>query len=299
MCKYYLHPVKANTLSWLYLIILSLVWGSSFILMKEGLVAFTSDEVAGLRITIAFIALSPLLFVHWKNINFKKDWMGFLLMGVFGNLIPAFLFTKAETQISSSVTGMLNALTPLFTILIGTAVFKFEIKKYQIIGVAIGLMGALCLMGFDDSSERSENLNYSLLVVAATTCYAISINGIKRFLPDVNSVAAAAGSFFIIGPVALAYLFLNTDFHSHLAQHPNGLSSLGFICILAIAGTAITIIIYNQVIKMAGIVFAASCTYLIPIVAIGWGMLDGEKVSMIQLCSVGVIILGVWLINKK
>jgi drug/metabolite transporter (DMT)-like permease len=291
--------VKANSLSWLYLIILSLVWGSSFILMKEGLVAFTSDEVAGLRIAIAFIALSPLLLKHWKNIHFKKDWPGLVMMGVFGNLIPAFLFTKAETQISSSVTGMLNALTPLFTILIGVSVFKAEIKKFQIIGVAIGLIGALCLMGFDDSAEQSKNINYSLLVVAATICYAISINGIKKFLPHMNSVAAAVGSFTIIGPIALAYLLFNTEFSTHMANGPGASSAFGFICILAVVGTAISIIIYNQVIKMAGIVFAASCTYLIPIVAIGWGILDGEKVSMVQLFSMGIIILGLWLINKK
>jgi drug/metabolite transporter (DMT)-like permease len=291
--------VKANSLSWLYLILLSLVWGSSFILMKEGLVAFTSDEVAGLRITIAFVALSPLLIKHWRNIDFKKDWFGLMLMGVFGNLIPAFLFTKAETQISSSVTGMLNALTPLFTILIGIALFKAHINKYQIIGVAIGLIGALCLIGFDESKEQSKNINYSLLVVIATLCYAISINGIKKYLPDLNSVAAAAGSFAIIGPIALIYLLANTDFHLHLFQHPKGVSSFGFITILAVVGTAISIIIYNQVIKMAGIVFAASCTYLIPIVAIAWGLLDGEIISPMQFVSVGIIILGVWLINKK
>jgi drug/metabolite transporter (DMT)-like permease len=291
--------VKPNPTSWLFLILLSLIWGGSFILMKEGLVAFSSDEVAALRIAIAFVSLSPLLIKHYKNINFKKDWVGLILMGVFGNFIPAFLFTKAETQISSSLTGMLNALTPLFTIIFGILIFKNTIHRFQIIGVAIGLIGALCLLGFDESGEQSKNINYSLLVVLATSCYAISINGIKKYLHNINSVAATVASFSIIGPMALAYLFLNTDFTIHLTQRPNGYSAFGFVCILGVVGTGISVIIYNQIIKQAGIVFAASCTYLIPIVAIGWGLLDGEIITIVQLCSMGVVILGVWLINKK
>ncbi len=267
--------------------------------MKEGLVAFTSDEVAGLRIAIAFLVLVPFIFKHLKSVNLKKDWKGLVLMGVFGNLLPAFLFTKAETQISSSLTGMLNALTPLFTILIGILVFKTKVQRYQLIGVAIGLIGALFLLGFNSDAEQSKNVNYSLLVVAATFCYAISVNGIKKYLSHVNSVAASVWSFTIIGPIAIIYLFMNTDFQTHLTQHPNGYSALGFICLLSVFGTAIAIILFNTLIKQAGTIFSSSCTYLIPIVAIGWGLLDNEVVTMVQFFSVGIIILGVWLINKK
>jgi len=291
--------VKQSSLSWVYLILLSLIWGSSFILMKEGLVAFSSDEVAALRIAIAFLFLLPFLFKHLKSVNLKKDWKGLVIMGVFGNLLPAFLFTKAETEISSSLTGMLNALTPLFTIVLGILIFKNTVQRYQIIGVSIGLIGALFLLGFADSNEQSKNINYSLLVVAATFCYAISVNGIKKYLSHVNSVAASVWSFTIIGPIAIIYLFVNTDFQSHLTQHPNGYSALGFITLLAVFGTSISIIIFNTLIKQAGTVFASTCTYLIPIVAIGWGLLDGETVTTVQFLSVGVIILGVWLINKK
>lgn len=267
--------------------------------MKEGLVAFSSDEVAALRIAIAFLFLLPFLFKHLKSVNLKKDWKGLVIMGVFGNLLPAFLFTKAETEISSSLTGMLNALTPLFTIVLGILIFKNKVQRYQIIGVAVGLIGALFLLGFADSNEESKNTNYSLLVVAATFCYAISVNGIKKYLSHVNSVAASVWSFTFIGPIAIIYLFANTDFQSHLIQHPNGYSALGFITLLAVFGTSISIIIFNMLIKQAGTVFASTCTYLIPIVAIGWGLLDRETVTLVQFLSVGVIILGVWLINKK
>lgn len=291
--------MKPSPLSWLYLILLSLIWGSSFILMKEGLVAFTSDEVAALRIAIAFLVLLPFLYKHFKSVNFKKDWFGLTLSGVLGNLLPAFLFTKAETQISSSLTGMLNALTPLFTIVLGILIFKYKMNRFQIIGVGVGLIGALLLLGFNESNEQSKNINYSLLVVLATICYAISVNAIKKYLSHVNSVAASVWAFVIIGPLALIYLFVNTDFQSHLTQNPNGYSALGFIVLLAVFGTAIALILFNSLIKLTGTVFASTCTYLIPIVAISWGLLDGEVVTVVQMLSVGVIILGVWLINKK
>lgn len=291
--------MKQSTSSWIILIVLSLVWGSSFILMKQGLLAFTSDEVAALRITIAFVVLSPLLLKHFKSVDLKRDLKGLILMGVFGNFIPAFLFTKAETEISSSLTGMLNALTPLFTVVLGALIYKQKIKNFQLIGVAVGLVGAVLLLGFNSDGDTSKNSNYSLLVVAATFCYAVSVNGIKHYLTHINSVAASVWSFTIIGPMALVYLFTNTNFRDHLLNHPQGWSSLGFVSILAIVGTALSIIIYNTLIKQAGTVFAASCTYLIPIVAMGWGMLDGESITALQIASVGVIIVGVWLINKK
>ena len=144
--------MKPTSLSWIILIGLALIWGSSFILMKEGMKAFSSNEVAAQRIGIAFLCLSPFLIKQFSKINWKKNWEGLLLMGVFGNLIPAFLFTTAETQISSSLTGMLNALTPLFTVLVGVLIFKANVQKFQLIGVAVGLIGAVFLLGFGDSN---------------------------------------------------------------------------------------------------------------------------------------------------
>lgn len=287
-----------KTLSWVILIALSLVWGSSFILMKQGLRAFTSDEVAGLRITIASAFMLPFLFKYYK-IDFKKNFKGLVLMGVFGNLIPAFLFTKAETQISSSLTGMLNALTPLFTIIIGYMIYKSRIHKNQVVGVTIGFFGAIALVVFgDNQDEQSKNIMYSLLVAAATLCYAISVNGIKAYLGDIDSLRATTWSFTIIGPIAAIYLFGFTDVVDHATQHPEGLRALGYVSILAILGSAISVVIYNTLIKMSGTVFAASCTYLIPIVAIGWGLFDGEIVNLLQMLAVLVIIGGVWMINS-
>lgn len=291
--------MNKKAISWIILIALSLVWGSSFILMKQGLRAFTSDEVAGLRITIASAFMLPFLFKHYK-IDLKTNLKGLLLMGVFGNLIPAFLFTKAETQISSSLTGMLNALTPMFTILIGMIAFNHKINKNQIMGVLIGLIGAIALVTLgDDENDQSKNILYCLLVAAATLCYAISVNGIKAYLGHVNSLTATVWSFTLIGPVAAIYLFGFTDVVNHATNHPEGLRSLSYIAILAIVGSALSVVVFNVLIKLSGSVFAASCTYLIPIVAIGWGLFDGEIINLFQMLAVLVIIAGIWMINSK
>lgn len=290
--------MKASASSWFILIVLSIVWGSSFILMKKGMEAFSSDEVAGLRISIAFLFLLPFYFKH-SNINFKKNWKGLVLMGVFGNLIPAFLFTKAETQISSSLTGMLNALTPLFTIVVAFFWFKSKFKTLQLVGIITGLMGAMVLLYFNDGGDTSSNIKYSLLVVLATIFYAVSVNGIKHYLSGLNSVAATLGAFTITGPIALVYLFAQTDIINDLKTNPIALNSLGYVSILAIVGTALSVIIYNTLIKNAGAVFASTCTYLIPVVAIVWGLLDGETVNFIQMAGVLVIILSVYLINRR
>ncbi|MDX2171690.1 MAG: EamA family transporter [Bacteroidota bacterium] len=286
-----------KTLAWVILITLSLVWGSSFILMKRGMVAFSSDEVAAMRISIAFLFLSPLLIKHYK-LDLKKYWLGLIFMGVFGNLIPAFLFTKAETQISSGLAGMLNALTPLFTIIVSLIWLRDKPSKIKIVGVLIGFLAAISLMLFNDSGETSNNVIYSLLVVAATFCYAISINGIKKYLHDLNSVKATVWAFCFTGPVALIYLFGFSNFTTHLSQHPEALNSLGYVSILAIFGTAISVIIYNNLIKLSGVIFASSCTYLIPVVAVLWGLFDSETINIIQIISILVIILSVYLINK-
>jgi drug/metabolite transporter (DMT)-like permease len=289
--------VQNKSKAWFLLILLSLIWGSSFILMKRGLVAFSSNEVGAIRISIAFICLSPLL-LKYRKIDLKKYWKGLLIMGVFGNLIPAFLFTAAETLISSSLTGMLNALTPLFTIIIGFFWLRAKPTAAQVSGIVVGFIAAICLTYFDPNNTPSQNALYGLFVVAATLCYAISINGIRKYLYALDPIAATTWAFAFIGPVSLAYLFGFTSFVPHF-QSPAGSVSLGYLCILAIVGTALSVILYNILIREAGAVFSSTCTYLIPVVAICWGLADYEKINWEQLVSIVIIILSVYLINRR
>jgi drug/metabolite transporter (DMT)-like permease len=292
-----LKKMTNKTISWIILLTLATVWGSSFILMKRGLDAFASDEVAALRIGIAFLFLTP-LYLRYRRIDLKKYWKGLFIMGVFGNLIPAFLFTKAETEISSSLAGMLNALTPIFTVLVSLVWLKIKPSGVKISGVIIGFIAAVALILFDTGTSTFQNFSYGFLVLLATLCYAISVNGIKKYLSDLNSVAATLWAFSFTGPIALFYLFCCTDFKVHLQSSPVGTSSLGYVIILAVAGTALSVILFNVLIKKAGVLFASSCTYLIPVVAILWGLVERENVNFAQILSIVTIILSVYLINR-
>lgn len=289
--------MNAKALSWSILLLLAAIWGSSFILMKRGLDAFSSAEVAALRIGIAFLFLSPLHFTA-RKIDLKKYWKGLVIMGVFGNLIPAFLFTYAETRISSSLAGMLNALTPIFTVIVTYFWFRQKPSIGKIRGVIIGFISAVALIYFASDGNAFDNFSFGFLVLLATLCYAISVNAIKHYLSELPSVTATLWAFSFTGPVSLLYLFGGTDFVVHMQNSEFALSSLGYLAILAIVGTALSVILYNVLIKKAGVLFASSCTYLIPIMAIVWGLADGETVNFAQILSIISVILSVYLINR-
>jgi drug/metabolite transporter (DMT)-like permease len=266
--------------------------------MKRGMDVYSSDEVASLRILIAFLFLSPLIFRHVKR-PLLKHWKGFLGMGMLGNFIPAFLFTKAETGISSSLTGMLNSLTPLFTLLLGVLLFKTKTRLINAIGIIIGFVGAIGLLTVGKTEDMDNNMLFGLYVVLATICYALSVNIIKKDLGNVNSITATVWAMLFIGPFAGIYLFGFTDFTHKLTTNPLALHSLGYVSILAIFGTALSVIIFNVLIRNTNALFASSVTYLIPVVAMGWGIFDGENVQMLHFVWIGLILLGVYLVNKK
>jgi drug/metabolite transporter (DMT)-like permease len=266
--------------------------------MKRGMDVYSSDEVAALRILIAFLFLSPLIFKHVKK-DLLKHWKAFIGMGVLGNLIPAFLFTKAETGISSSLTGMLNSLTPLFTLLFGVILYKTKTRSINAIGIMIGFIGAIGLLTVGKTEDMDNNLLFGFYVVLATVCYALSVNIIKKSLGEVNSVTATVWAMMFIGPLAGIYLFGFTDFSDKWAVHPLAVQSLGYVSILAIFGTALSVIIFNVLIRNTNALFASSVTYLIPVVAMGWGMFDGENVQMLHFVWIALILLGVYLVNKK
>ena len=290
--------MNTKAINWIILIALALTWGSSFILMKRGMDVYSSEEVAALRIFIAFLFLSPLIFKYVKK-PLLKHWKGFLGMGVLGNLIPAFLFTKAETGISSSLTGMLNSLTPLFTLLLGVLLFKSKTKWINVVGILIGFVGAIGLLLVGKSEDMTNNLFFGFYVVLATVCYALSVNIIKKDLNEVNSIAATVWAMMFIGPFAGIYLFGFTDFTTKLSSNPMAYASLGYIVILAVFGTALSVIIFNVLIRNTNALFASSVTYLIPIVALMWGILDGEYVQLLHFVWITIILLGVYLVNKK
>ena len=282
---------------WSLLLLLSLIWGSSFILMKRGLEAFSFGQVAALRLFIAFVFLAVLGREFYKSIPKEKLWFLFLT-GLIGNGIPALLFTKSQTLLDSGIVGILNVLTPLFTLFIGLFFFNLKVKLINYVGIGIGMVGAIYLLYPDIQDINDKVLLYSLMAISATVCYGLSTNIIKTHLQELNSLQITTIAFSFIGPWAGIYLF-SSDFIQVMNSHPKAWSSLGYTAILAIIGTALSVIAFNKLIKMTGTLFATSCTYIIPIVAILWGFIDGETITSHHISGFVIISAGVYLVNKR
>lgn len=285
-------------MAWSILAGLALTWGSSFILIKRGLEYFSSNEVGASRISITFLVLAPIAAWKYKNLT-KRDWKYLALVGLIGSGFPAFLFAKAQTGIDSSLAGILNSLTPLFTMIIGLGFFSLRTKWFNIAGVLIGLTGAIGLISISGGKSFEFNFQYAIYIIIATICYATNVNIVKYKLKDIDALTITVFSFFTIGLPVLLYLLLFTDFIRQIATEPSALKGLGYIAILAVIGTGLALIAFNKLVKLASPVFAASVTYLIPVVAISWGTLDGEKISFISYLWMTVILAGIFLVNKK
>ena len=286
---------NSNVANWSIMIFLAFTWGSSFILMKRGLDVFSYAQVADLRMGLAWLSLLPFVCSQLKKTP-TNFWIPLAVVGLFGNGIPAFLFTKAQTQLDSSLTGILNALVPLFTLLIAVFIFKIKVKWYNIVGILIGLAGAIWLVAGD--GVVIENANYAWFVVVATICYAISLNTIKNYLEKMNPIHITGLAFFFAGPPTLIHLF-STDFLEIMNKQEKAWSALGYIFILAVIGTSMAVAIFNKLVARTTAIFASSVTYLIPIFAIMWGVIDGENIAIQQIFGTAIIFAGIYLVNKQ
>jgi drug/metabolite transporter (DMT)-like permease len=283
-------------LKWVYLLVLSLVWGSSFILIKKGLVGLNAYQLGSLRIIFAAIFLLLIGFKSLIKIP-RHQWKYIALTSLFGTFVPAYLFAIAETQIDSSITAILNSLTPLNTLILGASFFGITFRRSQIWGVVIGLLGCLILVFNGAVNHPEQNYYYAVLVLIASICYAVNVNLIKRYLSDLTSLSITTGNFLILLFPALGILFF-TDFfdvvHVEEVQY-----SLWFILILGVIGTGIANVIFFKLIQISSPVFATSVTYLIPIVAIFWGLMDNETLTFVQCIGAFIILIGVYLSAKK
>lgn len=282
---------------WIYLGILALVWGSSFILMKKALIGLTPVQLGALRILIAAVFLLLIGSKSIKEIQ-RKHWRYIAYTAVLGTFIPVFLFAFAVRNIDSSIASILNSLTPFNTLIFGASFFGFTFKKQQFIGIFIGLIGTVVLILKGADLNPNQNYWYSILIIIASIGYAFNVNIVKKHLHDISALSIVAGNFLLLIIPALLVLSL-TDFFATFQMNQTNINSLGYITILAIVGTGLAKVLYNKMVHLATPIFASSVTYLIPIVAVFWGILDGEKVSFIQLLAATIILLGVYLVNKK
>lgn len=277
--------------------LLAIVWGSSFILMKKGLESFDPIQVGTIRIMFACLVLLPIAV---KNISthFKKDWKKFLTVGLIGNFTPAILFAYAETGISSSLAGILNALTPIFTLIVGTLAFATKINRWQVLGLVIGFAGSVALTFIGVDGGLGNFNHFAVAVIVATLGYGISINLLKKFFQNLPTPVLTSLIFFSVGPIAVIYL-LTTDFIPTIINKPESWSSLFYIFLLGAVGTSFALILFNKLIQQTTAVFASTVTYLIPIIAVAWGILDGETLYPIHFIGMAMIISGVYIVNWK
>ena len=283
---------------WIYLIALSLIWGSSFILIKKSLIGLSPLQVGSLRIVFSSIMIFLIAFNKIKTIQ-KDKWKWIAVSAIIGTFLPAFLFAFAETQIDSAVASILNSLVPMNTVLIGLAVFKISTTKTQSIGVIIGFIGTSILIVSGSDLNPDQNYMYSGLVIICSILYATNVNLIKKYLFDVNAVAIAAGQFFVIfipSIIVLVYSdFFKIDFINNKIIH----ESLFYVLLLSFFGTAMAKILFNKLIQISTPVFASSVTYSMLIVSVIWGILDGELFNINQAVATILIIIGVYLSKKK
>ena len=290
---------KTPTLkSWGILFILVLIWGSSFILIKRGLEVYSSGVVGAIRIFVSFVVLLPFALSHLRRVPPGKM-KYILIVAIIGTGIPAFLFARAQTVIDSSLAGILNSLTPLFTMSLGILFFKQKTRWLNVVGVFIGLVGALGLIYVSSDKTFEFHFSFAIYVIIATVLYAIHSNMVKFYLQDVNTVTITSVGFFIIGIPTIIYLFLFSDFTEIFINHEQGVEGFLYIALLGFLASAFAIIAYNRLVQLTNAVFASSVTYFVPVLALVWGILDGERFPMIASLFIALILIGVFLVNRK
>ncbi len=284
-------------LNWFIFILLSIIWGSSFIMMKEGLLHLSAFQVASLRIIFSGIVLLPAAIKHYKSIPKNKVLIIFL-SGVLGSLLPAYLFCVAELGIDGALAGTLNSLTPIFVIITGALFFSSKTSANKIFGICIAFAGSILLLLSKGNMQESQNLVYVSYVVLATIFYGINVNMVHKYLKDTGSIQIASVALTLNAIPALIVLYFTGYFNLPLSDS-GILYSTGHAALLGILGTALASIIFYVLIKRAGAVFSSMVTYGIPIVANFWGIIYGEEVGLKQFGCLALILLGVYLANRK
>ncbi|NJN25272.1 MAG: DMT family transporter [Cyclobacteriaceae bacterium] len=289
--------IVPEVLPWLYLLLLTLVWGSSFILIKKGLEVYSATQVSAIRILSAALFMIPFAISWLRRVD--KEYYGLIFIsGLIGSFVPAILFAVAQTRLASAVTGMVNAMTPVFVLIIGYLFYAQRIARTKVIGLFLAFGGTAILMLYGGGTGYQFNY-FALFVVLATLLYGINLNILKFKLSALDPIAIASISLLMMGPFAAIQLFGLSDFGHTFSHSPHALMALGYLSVLGIVGTGLALMLFNQLIKMTTPLFSSSVTYLIPIVAVAWGLIDGEKLHLMHYLGMAIIIGGVYLANKK
>jgi drug/metabolite transporter (DMT)-like permease len=283
---------------WGLVLLLALIWGASFLLIKKSLLVYTPLQTGMLRMAFACLAYLPIALYNFKKIDWSK-WKYFLVVSIFGFGLPNLLFPIAQTKVTSSLAGILNAMTPVFTMLLGAWFFKVAINKNKILGLFLAFLGAVSLILFSKGGQikiEGESL-YALLCVLATLCYAINSNNISNNLQGSSPVVIGAASFLLTTPIYFIAVFLSGAYQTTMA-HPDPWLSIASVLWLAVISTTLASMLFFRLLQRTNAVFATSVTFLLPVMAMILGHLDGEDVGTVQLFGTGLILTGLYLTRK-
>ena len=282
---------------WSILILLSITWGSSFILIKKSLEVFSPYQVGAIRVIVSGIIFMWIGFPALKKMDRKTlSWL--IVAGALGNFVPMFLFPIAQTKVSSSLAGILDSLVPVFVLIIGFIFFTIRSKTIQWMGTVVGFIGAASLMYFSDTAAGGSDMGYAMLVVLATACYAGAALIINKKLSHVPSLQLSSGIFTVwIFPSVIILLFsgIFREFNT-ITTHWSG---VGYLAVLSVIGTALAMLLYFRLIQITSAVFASMVTYLIPVVAVFWGLLAGESFSVWYALGGVLILAGIYMVQEK
>ena len=295
-----IHPyVMSSTVKkWVILLLLSFIWGSSFILIKKGLLGFSPLQLGSLRLVISALIIFVFGFKSLKGLN-KNQWKWLALSGFLGSFFPSFLFAYAETEVDSTITSILNSLVPLNTVVLGFVLFKIKSNRFQVLGVIIGFIGAVLLILEGAALNPNQNYRYTGLIILASLMYAANVNIIKRYLNEVRPLSIATANFVVVFIPSIAVLIFSGGMSRTTLYSTAFLPALGCVFMLSLFGTALAKILFNNLIQISNPVFASSVTYLMPLVALFWGALDAEIFNAFQGLSALIILSGIYLANKK
>jgi len=283
--------------SWLIFWLLTLIWGSSFILIKKSLIAFTPIQSGAFRIFISALALIPITISTYKNLN-KKNILPILGVGLFGSGIPPFLFAFGQSKIDSAMAGMLNTLTPIAAFVLGLLFFGLQFRWLKLLGVIIGFAGAVVIIMANNSGAVGGANIYGLFIIAASICYGTSVNIISRYLKNTSPATITAWSFTLVSLLPIVALFVQSPFMV-FQTHPQAIPSFLALLVLSIIGTVAANLMFYKMTQQTNPIFASSITYTIPVVASFWGVFDGEPFYFWYILGMLLILLGVFITSKK
>jgi drug/metabolite transporter (DMT)-like permease len=297
---------SSNTrlIAFLILAFLALIWGSSFILIKLGLQhEYSPVELGATRLIMATLSLLPFSLRYLKKLS-RSEFFAILAVGLVGTGIPATLFPLAQTVITSTTSGMLNSLSPLFTLIIGVLFFGFRFDGKKLIGVLIGLAGAAVLVFLrpDEGSDASfwRQVGFAMIAVLATVGYGLSTNIIKRYLNETSPLLVTMLATAFVALPYTVYMILYSEIPERIISGDAVvLEGLAYISVFGIFGTGLALLLFNRLVQITDPVVSASVTYLIPIVALGWGIFDNEPIGYAHILGMVIILAGVWLVNSK